>query len=499
MNKIMKNHYFKTKLVKMGKWAILPLDSETWHTLDTSTYHRKYFGIGKGTLTIQTPKDLYQHEYIPVEYLNRLYRRIDEISKKDIRAIGKILKKFYPLNFKSQTLVSKYANQNFCKYSNNKLVDAFKEIKDRVHEVVVFDQFTWLAEEYWTPKIQYVLTKELKLKLGSKEYNRVQFILTKPENISTTVLEKIAVISSALKIKKKKSSILKESVALSKKFGWLPVFVYGEVWGPEHYQKELSGLFKKSKWILEKELDRLNQYSRERNTDIIQVIKKYGINKKDLQLFIDFSLAVGVRNEAEYFVGYAGQFLVPLYKEIAKRLYLSVDQLRMLFEKEIVAALKKEIDITKILDKKKGFIGFGFNKNISKRIDFSPEETKSLFEFLEKKIKNIQENSSGKGLCASPGKAKGKVRIVPRPEDNNKVKEGDIMITYSTTTDYLPAMKRAGAIVTEVGGQTCHAAVVSREFGIPCLVAVTDAMKKYKDGDVVEVDAERGFVRKISR
>ncbi|PIR97395.1 MAG: hypothetical protein COT91_01640 [Candidatus Doudnabacteria bacterium CG10_big_fil_rev_8_21_14_0_10_41_10] len=171
----------------------------------------------------------------------------------------------------------------------------------------------------------------------------------------------------------------------------------------------------------------------------------------------------------------------------------------MLFEKEIVAALKKEIDITKILDKKKGFIGFGFNKNISKRIDFSPEETKSLFEFLEKKIKNIQENSSGKGLCASPGKAKGKVRIVPRPEDNNKVKEGDIMITYSTTTDYLPAMKRAGAIVTEVGGQTCHAAVVSREFGIPCLVAVTDAMKKYKDGDVVEVDAERGFVRKISR
>lgn len=58
-------------------------------------------------------------------------------------------------------------------------------------------------------------------------------------------------------------------------------------------------------------------------------------------------------------------------------------------------------------------------------------------------------------------------------------------------------MKKAAAIITEVGGLTCHAAVVSREFGIPCVVALKNAMKNFKDGEVIEVDADKGLVRKI--
>lgn len=55
------------------------------------------------------------------------------------------------------------------------------------------------------------------------------------------------------------------------------------------------------------------------------------------------------------------------------------------------------------------------------------------------------------------------------------------MVTYATTVDYLPAMKKAGAIITEVGGITCHAAVVSREFGIPCIIAFKNAMESLQD------------------
>ncbi|MCU0680490.1 MAG: PEP-utilizing enzyme, partial [Planctomycetes bacterium] len=83
------------------------------------------------------------------------------------------------------------------------------------------------------------------------------------------------------------------------------------------------------------------------------------------------------------------------------------------------------------------------------------------------------------------------------PIENDKVQEGDILITYSTTVDYLPAMKKAAAILTEVGGLTCHAAVISREFGIPCVVSLRGVMTDFKDGDEIEVDANKGIVKKI--
>lgn len=81
-------------------------------------------------------------------------------------------------------------------------------------------------------------------------------------------------------------------------------------------------------------------------------------------------------------------------------------------------------------------------------------------------------------------------------EAGGKVKQGDILITHATTVDYLPPMKRAAAFVTEIGGLTCHAAVVAREFGVPCVVGLKNAMANFKDGDMVEVDANKGIVRK---
>jgi pyruvate,water dikinase len=73
--------------------------------------------------------------------------------------------------------------------------------------------------------------------------------------------------------------------------------------------------------------------------------------------------------------------------------------------------------------------------------------------------------------------------------------EGEILLSSTTTPDYLPAMKKAGAIISEHGGVICHAAITSRELKIPCVVGVNGAVKKLKDGDMVEVDADSGVVR----
>jgi len=98
------------------------------------------------------------------------------------------------------------------------------------------------------------------------------------------------------------------------------------------------------------------------------------------------------------------------------------------------------------------------------------------------------------GAPASPGVASGPVKIVADPSQIDKVLEGDILVTEMTTPDYVPAMKRAVAIVTDRGGRTAHAAIVSRELGIPCIVGSGTATKTLKDGQIITVDGGKGKV-----
>jgi phosphohistidine swiveling domain-containing protein len=101
------------------------------------------------------------------------------------------------------------------------------------------------------------------------------------------------------------------------------------------------------------------------------------------------------------------------------------------------------------------------------------------------------------GTVAQLGFAKGKAKVVMRVEELKKVKKGDILITYMTSPNFLPAMKLAAGFVTNEGGLTCHAAIVAREMGRPCIIGAKNATKIFKDGDMVEVDANKGIVRLV--
>ena len=99
-----------------------------------------------------------------------------------------------------------------------------------------------------------------------------------------------------------------------------------------------------------------------------------------------------------------------------------------------------------------------------------------------------------KGLAASPGTASGRVRHVADEMNLEVIKKGDIMVTKMTTPDMVPAMTRAAAIVTDEGGMTCHAAIVARELGIPCVVGASDSTNILKEGMLVTVEGRTGVV-----
>jgi len=98
------------------------------------------------------------------------------------------------------------------------------------------------------------------------------------------------------------------------------------------------------------------------------------------------------------------------------------------------------------------------------------------------------------GAAASPGLGTGPVKILKSPKEIGKVEKGDVLVAPMTSPDYVPAMKKAAAIVTDEGGQTSHAAIVSRELGIPCVVGTNDGTTKLKEGTIVTVDGALGQV-----
>jgi pyruvate,water dikinase len=102
-----------------------------------------------------------------------------------------------------------------------------------------------------------------------------------------------------------------------------------------------------------------------------------------------------------------------------------------------------------------------------------------------------------KGQPASKGVVTGTLRFIQSPNEVSDFESGDILLADRTTPDYLPIMRRAAAIVTHHGGRLSHAAVVSREFGVPCVVAVTENIRHW-DGMEVEVNGGMGTVEQCT-
>lgn len=136
------------------------------------------------------------------------------------------------------------------------------------------------------------------------------------------------------------------------------------------------------------------------------------------------------------------------------------------------------------------------------------KEALKIIKTLEKSIlgegmKKAEKQQEIRGQIANQGFYKGRVKIIPFDLKKNlakeisKMKKGDVLITGSTGPEMILACKKAGAIITEEGGICSHAAIVSRELNVPCVIGTKIATQVLKDGDLIEVDANRGIVRKI--
>lgn len=265
------------------------------------------------------------------------------------------------------------------------------------------------------------------------------------------------------------------------------------------------------KETLERELRRKGKLNAE--GEIARISREYEDLKRERQkIFEDLRLPCHIKAFANYLsestfirtlrrycqtqAAYYGK---PLHDEIARRLGLTWEELNYLFPNEVYEALQEKVD-PKVLKEKAET-----NKKCSvilldrgKMKQFSGEEARK---FIDAQTTDEEEAKKGvlHGRPVCLGKVKGTVRVVKFSKELKKVKKGDILVASQTPPDFIPGLKRAGAVVVDEGGVTSHASILCREYKVPCIIGTKVATKTFKDGDRVLVDATEGTAKKLDK
>lgn len=200
------------------------------------------------------------------------------------------------------------------------------------------------------------------------------------------------------------------------------------------------------------------------------------------------------RVEAFFNADYGASFM---YAEIARRLKFNPNDIMEVTDEEMFGAL----DGKSLPDKKEMAIRHKnyamIVRNSKTRLITNPAEIKEMEKIY---FVDVAEKNELKGrIACAGGIIRGKAKICIDKKEICKVKKGDILVASFTTPDFVPAMEKAVAIIADQGGVSSHAAIVSRELGVPCVIDTKDATRVIKDNDVIEVNAETGIIKIIKR
>jgi phosphohistidine swiveling domain-containing protein len=279
-----------------------------------------------------------------------------------------------------------------------------------------------------------------------------------------------------------------------KKYEWLEYGLQGKVLDIGYFRQELSRVKnRRPKQLILKYHNEINDLKLKQR----QITKNLKIHRHHQKLFNIARESIYVKvlsKDAQFYSYYATE---NLFKELARRGGLTLEQVRFLTFNEYQKVISGKNLATLANDRMKYSIHFA---DRGKTVIYAGSEANQV----RKKINFIRDdNVLDKSLTefggspAYPGKVSGKVKIINSTQEMMKMHRGDILVSHMTNPDIVPAMKLAAAIVTDLGGITCHAAIISRELKIPCVIGTKIATQVLKDGDKIEVDALKGIIKKI--
>jgi len=403
--------------------------------------------------------------------------------------IGQIADARIKINQRLMKLAARYKHQGWKIMSNEKLIDILGrwQYLEGAHwgGVWVYGYYIYINEVF-LEKFKNYLEKKF-----PKNFADIWNYILSPSRISEIGREKIDLLKLALvSLQRPVTEVM--VVRHVKKYDFTnKYYFWGDKLDAQKVKNNLHKYASKGKKFIEAEFEKMKPPKINLN--------KYGLSKKDKVIIeglrkISFSLSQN-DDTSNYLICR----LEPFFNELATRLGLTYDEVVSLRGAEIreslrngrLAIARRELklrlkDHAFIFSKSKAYILVG--KELA---EYQKQELKKQ---IFKSVKEL------KGVVASPGGViTGRVKIIDSDKKVSSFKNNEILVTQMTNPAFVPAMKKAAAIITDEGGLLSHAAIVSRELGAPCIVGTKIATKVLKDGQLVEVDANKGVVRILKR
>jgi phosphohistidine swiveling domain-containing protein len=288
-------------------------------------------------------------------------------------------------------------------------------------------------------------------------------------------------------LKKKNRHLYFKILQFTEKYGWLGTRHFlGE---PTQVKDVIRQIWQLKELDIESERTRRRQAGELRERQFAEAVAELGIEGNDLEIVNGICEHVYLKSYRKELMSKVAFEMRPLFWEISDRMglgydefvNLTLDEVREFFEKGEVLSLET------LKEREQGYAYAVIGSEIMLVVGDMLQRVKaSLY---------TQYKDEVTGQPANVGIVTGIVRVVLKKEDVDKLRTGDVFVTDMTNADIAVAACRCSAIVTDKGGILCHAAILSRELGIPCIVGTGNATQILKDGQWVEVDATKGVVR----
>jgi len=435
--------------------------------------------------------------YIEMGDIKKVYTSIMKAAGKKSDLSSRFLKLWKKDEDLFYSMCLKVGKTDIEELSDKKLInlhDDFLRIAlNRFSSSSLIDGFALGTDQLIADKIKDVYEKS---KLRDKmRFTEVFSALTAPTHLSFINESEFELMKIALAIKKSKKNEKKLLEEYQKKFFWIRNnYVDSFVLDVNYFKKEVNELLA-SKIDLAKEIKRIKNLPTINKKNKNKLLKSLEISselKNLLKISEDFTFWQDERKRSTF---WAIHYCSLILEEICQRTGISLDNIKYLSPREVSVIFQKKFSLKELQVRKNNCVFYwdkeGFEIVNGKQADKVKQKILGSME--------MKEVDDFRGLSASTGKAAGTVKILKSAKEIAKIEKGDILVAVMTRPDYIQAIKKAAAIITDEGGITCHAAIISRELGIPCIIGTKIATKVLHDGDRVEVNANHGIVKILKK
>jgi len=428
--------------------------------------------------------------YLDMRDIKRGSEKIIQIAKRDPQISVKLLRLWKADEKKFADFFNQYKHFPVDTLSDKKLIDLYKKYYqlfiNRVSSSAIIDHFALGTDEY----IAAMLRKEVGHLKQESQFTEIFSIATAPMHQS--FINKAE--TDLLKIAFAKHPDDKIVNGYREKYFWINNnYFHAQKLSVAYFVSEIKK-WRQSKEDLKAKYDLLRQTALTNKKKKMKLFKQYNFSpllKTLLKISEDFTYWQDERKKSTFLGIHLGDKIL---SEMAGRRGIKSNLVKYLLPDEVVSWFSKGTPTAVELETRQSGCLVVMERDCQTVLTGDDMKEAKEAMFPDKKQDEVKDV---RGLSASVGRVRGNVKVINSAREVGKIEAGDILVAVMTRPDYIAGIKKAAAIVTNEGGITCHAAIVARELGIPCLIGTKIATEIFKDGDLVEVNANHGVATLI--